>query len=255
MTLSTGQVVSGEYVQINSSTTGRITWNCGFILYLFPFGSQNCTFFLQTNNPLGSAVHLFHRKPNYTGIIILNNQVGEVLGEYELVIADDTPEGEHVKFVLSLKSAWGYYLLNSYLPSFLIFLLACSTFFFPIESFNERVMVSLTSLLVLTTFFDQTSQSVVHTSYPKLIDYWFTLLIVANFLVMMANVVINSVSQMHDKASEISSKVAPEQFSPRLKEKSHARAKHLNRWIGICVCLATSVFMVLYALMAYTATT
>ncbi|KAK7072929.1 hypothetical protein SK128_012366 [Halocaridina rubra] len=59
-------------------------------------------------------------------------------------------------------------------------------------SFNasDRIMVSLTSLLVLTGLLTQTSQSIPKTAYLKLIDVWYVVLIVYDFLVIVTLVII-----------------------------------------------------------------
>lgn len=51
-------------------------------------------------------------------------------------------------------------------------------------------MVSLTSLLVLATFFTQTSQTIPKTAYLKLIDVWFVALICEDFFIIMAVVLV-----------------------------------------------------------------
>ena len=56
--------------------------------------------------------------------------------------------------------------------------------------FQDRVMVSLTSLLVLASLFSQTSQAIPKTSYLKLIDVWYIFLIVFDFTVIMVVVLI-----------------------------------------------------------------
>ena len=46
-------------------------------------------------------------------------------------------------------------------------------------------MVSLTALLVLVSLFSQTSEKIPKTAYLKLIDVWFVVLIVFDFLVIV----------------------------------------------------------------------
>ena len=53
-------------------------------------------------------------------------------------------------------------------------------------------MVSLTSLLVLATFFTQTSQSIPKTSYLKLIDVWFVALIFEDFAIILSLVYVET---------------------------------------------------------------
>ncbi|XP_063850454.1 uncharacterized protein LOC135094351 [Scylla paramamosain] len=84
-----------------------------------------------------------------------------------------------------------YHLINNFLPSTLMFFICYSSFFFPIAGFNERIMVSLTSLLVLVALFSQATDSYVKTPYYKLIDVWYVSLIILCFLVVIANGVVN----------------------------------------------------------------
>lgn len=53
-------------------------------------------------------------------------------------------------------------------------------------------MVSLTSLLVLSAIFAQTSQSIPKTAYLKLIDLWFVFLIVMEFLIVLILVIVEN---------------------------------------------------------------
>lgn len=53
-------------------------------------------------------------------------------------------------------------------------------------------MVSLTSLLVLATYFTQTSQNIPKTSYLKLIDIWFVALISQDFCIIMSLVYVET---------------------------------------------------------------
>nr|XP_027209088.1 uncharacterized protein LOC113802683 [Penaeus vannamei] len=68
-----------------------------------------------------------------------------------------------------------------------------------LEDFQDRIMVSLTSLLVLVTFFSQTTQSIPKTSYVKLIDAWYLSLIVEDFLVIVVLVYIERTRLLEKK--------------------------------------------------------
>ena len=57
---------------------------------------------------------------------------------------------------------------------------------------QDRIMVSLTSLLVLSALFVQTSQMIPKTAYLKLIDVWYTVLIILDFTVIWNLVVIEN---------------------------------------------------------------
>ena len=54
-------------------------------------------------------------------------------------------------------------------------------------------MVTLTSLLVLAALFTQTSQSIPKTAYLKLIDVWYIVLIIIDFLIIISVVIIENI--------------------------------------------------------------
>lgn len=60
---------------------------------------------------------------------------------------------------------------------------------------QDRIMVSLTSLLVLTGLLTQTSQSIPKTAYLKLIDVWYIFFICIDFLIIVVLAVIEGFRQ------------------------------------------------------------
>ena len=76
-------------------------------------------------------------------------------------------------------------------------------------------MVSLTSLLVLATFFTQTSQSIPKTSYLKLIDVWFVAVIFLDFAMIMSIVYVEILRlRIKHPVGGFFTKVAPVSASP-----------------------------------------
>lgn len=98
---------------------------------------------------------------------------------------------EKLTITLHLVGQPDYHLTNSFLPSSLMFVICYSSLFFPLAGFNERIMVSLTSLLVLVALFSQATNTYVRTPYYKLIDVWYVGLIFLCFAVVIANVLVN----------------------------------------------------------------
>lgn len=70
-----------------------------------------------------------------------------------------------------------------------ILILVCLLWSYP----QDRVMVSLTSLLVLVSLFSQTSNNIPKTAYMKLVDIWFLALIVMDFFVILIVVIIEHI--------------------------------------------------------------
>ncbi|KAL7646772.1 UNVERIFIED_CONTAM: hypothetical protein RMT77_002027 [Armadillidium vulgare] len=79
-------------------------------------------------------------------------------------------------------------MLNSFVPTLLICIIAYSTLIFPIKDFSDRVMLSLTALLVLAALFTQSSNTSVITPYFKLLDIWFVVSIFYCFMIVMHNI-------------------------------------------------------------------
>ena len=65
-----------------------------------------------------------------------------------------------------------FYLLTLYIPTVLLILIAYATFFFNPDDFNSRVVVAVTSLLVLTSLLTQVTYSGarLHAQSPWLCD-------------------------------------------------------------------------------------
>nr|XP_053636379.1 glutamate-gated chloride channel alpha-like [Cherax quadricarinatus] len=145
---------------------------------------------------------------NVTGLYPVHYSGDHNLLDYKLIkVSGETVVDAHEKggessfavITLYLQSLCDYHLLNSFAPSCLMFVISYATFFFPIEDFNERIMVSLTSLLVLAGLFAQATGSYVKTPYYKLLDIWYVILIAFCFCVVIVNVAVNSV-RMHTRS-------------------------------------------------------
>ncbi|XP_042209223.1 glycine receptor subunit alpha-1-like [Homarus americanus] len=105
---------------------------------------------------------------------------------------------------LVFQNQYGYYIGNAVVPSLLMATICYLTFFFDLDDFTDRIMVSLTSLLVLAALFTQTSQSIPKTAYLKLIDIWYVTLIITDFLIIVMLVFIEN-QRMQEKRSGDSS--------------------------------------------------
>ena len=91
----------------------------------------------------------------------------------------------------SLTGQYSTMVINYYIPSLLLLLICLVTLLIPPTSFNERIMVSLTSLLVLAALFNQAYSATIHTPYLKMFDIWFVALILWCFLVVVFHVWVN----------------------------------------------------------------
>ena len=87
--------------------------------------------------------------------------------------------------------------MSIFVPTTLINLIGFATFFYKWFDFQNRIMVSLTSLLVLSTLFSQVSSNLPKTSYLKLVDIWFIISIFYCFSIILTHVLV----EVHHKYS------------------------------------------------------
>ncbi|KAK3870049.1 hypothetical protein Pcinc_024681 [Petrolisthes cinctipes] len=83
-----------------------------------------------------------------------------------------------------------------YVPTTLLLIITYLTFYFALDEFTDRIMVSLTALMVMAALFLQTNQSMPRTAYLKVVDIWFLFCIIIKFVIVLWLVVINYVRQM-----------------------------------------------------------
>lgn len=74
---------------------------------------------------------------------------------------------------------------------------------------QNRVMVSLTSLLVLMSLFSQTAETIPRTSYIKLVDAWFITVIVLSFSIIITIIVIEYIKRENEIKVKNSLKIKP----------------------------------------------
>ncbi|XP_042233824.1 uncharacterized protein LOC121874013 isoform X1 [Homarus americanus] len=172
---------------------------CQFLLHAYPFDSQKCSIVYSIPDQSVGKILLLQEEVKFTG--------ERRLLEYELVNETLTAHGNMsaaVQLRLVFQNQYGYYIGNAVVPSLLMATICYLTFFFDLDDFTDRIMVSLTSLLVLAALFTQTSQSIPKTAYLKLIDIWYVTLIIADFLIIVMLVVIEN-HRLHESITGDSS--------------------------------------------------
>lgn len=190
-----------------------------------------------------------HIKLEILGADILKELSSKELGEFYLTEATlEIPESAkaispRMVFYLHLEGLYGFHILNSFIPSALMVLISYATLFFPMHDFNERVMTSLTSLLVLTALFTQTSNTSARTSYFKLLDIWFVAMIAFSFLIVMCNIILHCIwTDLENKRYHLLKNI--ENFGSGLESVTAAKRRCMNA-IRYCF-LSKIIFVVLF---------
>ncbi|XP_071543632.1 uncharacterized protein [Panulirus ornatus] len=166
---------------------------CTFDLTLYPFDTQRCTMTLY--------VGAYTRHYVLTSLHNVTFSGTRRLLEYRVTGVRHTPleyqdkSGQLIEIVLA--NLYGYYISSAYVPTMLLVIISYLTFFFSLDDFTNRVMVSLTSLLVLAALFSQIASGLPKTAYLKLIDVWFIFCILSDFVMVTVLVFINSYMLVH----------------------------------------------------------
>lgn len=235
----TGRYFDGWEQPLRYEMKFRTTIPCNFRLHRYPFGSHTCpgTFYVLNGGQLQSMVFRSaqaSRHVNYTG--------KHDLREYKLLRITYDHDDKFIVLRLHLKSLYDYHLMNSFLPSAIVFMISLTTLFFPVRDFNERIMVSLTVLVVLAALFTQASSASVKTPYFKLLDVWYTALVALCFFVVVVNAVIHHIINRKDFTAPVAAPkflIAP---YPRQEEKNMKLALKFNYYAIITMI---SMFLVL----------
>ena len=123
--------------------------------------------------------------------------------EYENTTSPKTVIG--VKIILCRKL--DYYIMNIYIPTFCLIIIAGMTLFIDYSHFEVNIMVALTSMLVTYTLYQSISDNLPNTAYMKMIDIWlfggltFPFFIVT-ILVVMDSLIMREKDKVIDMSNE-----------------------------------------------------
>ncbi|XP_066990032.1 LOW QUALITY PROTEIN: uncharacterized protein [Macrobrachium rosenbergii] len=238
-----GKFLGGDKHQLSMMLNSYLKAPCNFRLDRYPFGTYVCNITLRMTNG-GRGTRLRARSPGNTLVYAGSTD----LLEFRLTkLTYETLDDSSVTLTLHLISLYEFHVLNSFAPSSLMFLICLATFFFPIDSFNERIMVSLTALLVLAALFTQGQQSSVKTAYYKLLDVWYAALIGLCFssVIMIACVNAIFIRKTRDLVINIQVKPALENSASLSPVESTVRKAEICN--TACIVVLISLFVLLTA--------
>ena len=79
----------------------------------------------------------------------------------------------YFNFTIRMDRIYTDQIISTFFPTLLLWLLAYFTIYIKVDYFNERIMVSVTVLLVLAALLSSIKDRIPSTSYFKYIDLWF----------------------------------------------------------------------------------
>ena len=158
-------------------------------LYRYPFDTQKCP--LEVERP-DAYYNQFVLRFNDTPSIINDIQLIEysVLGyvEYDNDMLPKTVVG--VRIILCRKLS--YHVVNIYIPTLILNMIAGLTLFIDVSHFEVNIMIALTSMLVTYTLYQSISEYLPNTSYMKMIDIWLFGGLIFPFFIIIILVIMDS---------------------------------------------------------------
>ena len=114
------------------------------------------------------------------------------------------------------------HIVNIYLPTFSLIMIAGFTLFIDFSHFEVNIMIALTSMLVTYTLYQSISGYLPHTSYMKMIDIWlFTGIIfpffIISILVIMDMLIMQENNQVLDLNGEKNQRLKSTTFMKSMK--------------------------------------
>merc|ERR1711978_483740 len=89
-------------------------------------------------------------------------------------VNDSSAKYAQMKVSLTFTRRWFYHGVNVFLQSVLLLIVAYMTFYYRVDNFQDRVMVSITTMIVIANVQSSINAMVPKTSYLKMIDYFLT---------------------------------------------------------------------------------
>ena len=185
------QIFDSYENMLEMNQTFRIPYICAFYLQKFPFDTQSCDFLMHIPLERDSNL-LFIKKGNgifYDGPKIIDQfEIGKIASNVGV-------DGSKIwfKYNIKMRRLYNNQIINTIFPTCLLWLLAFSTLFINVENFNNRIMVSVTSLLVLSSLLGSINRGLPKTSYLKYIDLWFLWYITNIFLIIISHIIIDKI--------------------------------------------------------------
>ncbi|XP_063596199.1 uncharacterized protein LOC134773051 [Penaeus indicus] len=147
----------------------KAPFSCNMELQMFPFDTQHCQMHLRIASTRENFLRWRKLEVVYEGEVTTSEYVvGGMTIDHR---STNNYSVAVVGFVFSRQ--YSYYMTSAFLPSIMLMLIGYASLFCKRENRDLRVMMSLTTLLVLYSLYQQVEDGLPSTSYTKAIDVWF----------------------------------------------------------------------------------
>ncbi|XP_045129174.1 ligand-gated ion channel 50-like isoform X2 [Portunus trituberculatus] len=173
--MSPGQDVITDYVykgaenDLEYSMEFESNVHCELSLAMYPFDSQRCSITVTVTNVINQAVQ-YPTLPLHPVHPALPPHPEFIITALTLRLENQSTTG-CLTFTLHRRPA--HHLFSTFLPTILLHLIGYSSFFLPLDNFQDRSVMSLTTLLALVALYSESLGALPSTSYLKHLDIWF----------------------------------------------------------------------------------
>ncbi|KAI0225147.1 Glycine receptor subunit alpha-3 [Lamellibrachia satsuma] len=148
-----------------------------------------------------------------------------------------------------LERLFGFFLLQTYIPTILIVILAWVSFWVNMDAVPARISLGVTTVLTMATQLSGCKESIPNVHYPKAIDIWMTMCMLFVFVSLVEYAFVNALSR--DSGSIEEKFVGPNVIEPQSTitcgfSSGREAALFLERVSQICFPIAFIMFNVVY---------
>ncbi|XP_050740132.1 uncharacterized protein LOC127010309 isoform X2 [Eriocheir sinensis] len=228
-------------LRLNQKVNAPFT--CNMNLRNFPFDTQHCTLLLRLTSARSDFLTWGHLNVSYLGETLLT--------EYEIgtVLAAKREEDRYSVAVIQVtfyRRFW-FYVTSAYLPTIMLMLISYASLFCKRENSDLRVMMSLTTLLVLYALYQQISDGLPRTSYTKAVDVWCFFAITLIFTKVIFHVLIDVVGKIQLRRKRQVMESGGLSMWTAVEEKAPQEgADRLLLWARGCYAAVVLIFVVVY---------
>ncbi|KAG0726210.1 Gamma-aminobutyric acid receptor subunit rho-3 [Chionoecetes opilio] len=167
-------------------------FTCNMDLRNFPFDTQHCTLLLRITSARNNFLTWGDMNVSYMGETLLTEyEIGGVLSAQR----EEDMYSVAVVQVTFYRRFW-FYVTSAYLPTVMLMMISYASLWCKPENSDLRVMMSLTTLLVLYALYQQISDGLPRTSYTKALDVWCFFAITLIFTKVIFHVFLDAMSKM-----------------------------------------------------------
>ncbi|KAK3884183.1 hypothetical protein Pcinc_011528 [Petrolisthes cinctipes] len=203
--LSPGKRVDGEYLSFPGHGNPVVNINdlhthtyCRYDLLKYPDDIQTCNITFQILNVRQDGLKWELPSSSEVKCPVFHEEFW--VKDCRFLLPDNFSSRFFVQLTFRRKNA--YHIWATYLPCILLLGIGYGTLLLPLDNFNERDTMSLTTLLVFISLYAQTTASLPRTAYLKRIDLWYVFCIAFLTLVIFTNLATSTTTNTRGTTAE-----------------------------------------------------